>query len=179
MKKVLIALSVLGCILPSAPAQSDESLIRETVLPLPESLRAGAEVIQYEEGTRKKVIRKGTNGWICAADDPGGEFMVLCYYRELQHLYQRARELALQGEGAEERQSILGKEAKSGKLKVPEHGVAFVVRGLNQEVALPLTVVVLPFATAESTGLPTEIDPHRPWLMNAGTATAHIMLPGQ
>ena len=70
MKKVLIALSILGCALPSTPAQSDESLIRETVLPLPESLRAGAEVIQYEEGTRKKVIRKGTNGWICAADDP-------------------------------------------------------------------------------------------------------------
>jgi len=35
----------------------------------------------------------------------------------------------------------------------------------------------MPFATAESTGLPERpVEPHHPWIMNPGTHRAHIMI---
>jgi hypothetical protein len=37
-------------------------------------------------------------------------------------------------------------------------------------------VLYVPFATAESTGLPTAARVGAPWLMDAGTAGAHIMI---
>ena len=38
-------------------------------------------------------------------------------------------------------------------------------------------VVYLPFATAESTGLPeTPVGPNHPWIMDPGTHKAHIMI---
>jgi hypothetical protein len=39
--------------------------------------------------------------------------------------------------------------------------------------------VHMPGATGATTGLPEEPDSYRPWLMNAGTPVAHIMMPGQ
>jgi hypothetical protein len=38
--------------------------------------------------------------------------------------------------------------------------------------------VHLPYATSESTGFSTEPDNYRPWLMDAGTPNAHVMMPG-
>jgi hypothetical protein len=43
--------------------------------------------------------------------------------------------------------------------------------------ASALTVVYVPYATAESTGLPTEADAG-PWLMAPGKPWAHIMISG-
>ena len=38
-------------------------------------------------------------------------------------------------------------------------------------------VVYMPFATAESTGLPeSPVEPNHPWIMNPGTHRAHIMI---
>ena len=41
-------------------------------------------------------------------------------------------------------------------------------------------VIYMPFATPESTGLQAKgTEGGDPWLMDAGTTSAHIMLPGQ
>jgi hypothetical protein len=38
-------------------------------------------------------------------------------------------------------------------------------------------VIYIPYATAESTGLPTKADaPGMPWIMDPGTHRAHIMI---
>ena len=47
--------------------------------------------------------------------------------------------------------------------------------GSTQEDAVATMSIKLPYATAESTGLPTEERSNGPWLMWAGTAAAHIM----
>lgn len=55
----------------------------------------------------------------------------------------------------------------------------YTLRGHSAEGAVPLAVLHVPFATAESMGLSTEPDHYRPWLMAESTVMAHIMLPGQ
>ena len=74
---------------------------------------------------------------------------------------------------------ILRSEVESGRLIVPEMAMRYTLRGHSAEGALPLAVLHVPFATAESTGLSTEPDSFRPWLMNESTVMAHVMLPGQ
>ncbi len=73
---------------------------------------------------------------------------------------------------------VLGSEVKSGRLKMPEMAIRYTLRGSTVEGALSLAAIHVPFATAESTGLSTEPDNHRPWLMMESTVMAHIMLPG-
>ena len=46
-------------------------------------------------------------------------------------------------------------------------------------VAMTTTVIALPGATAQSTGLPDKRINDTIWIMNAGTTTAHIMIPGE
>ena len=52
-------------------------------------------------------------------------------------------------------------------------------RGPDLDNAVSVTVVFMPFATGAEMGLSEERDFHRPWLMYAGTAFAHVMIPGQ
>ena len=87
--------------------------------------------------------------------------------------------MAVKGKAGDERRSILAEEFEAGKLEVPDYAVVFILRGQSREAALPLTLVWTAFATEQSTGLPTEPDSYRPWLMNAGTIGAHIMFPGK
>ena len=88
---------------------------------------------------------------------------------------QRNRELRGQGMDPTERWTTIAAEMTSGKLTVPDYAMSFHLDGINLQRALPVANVRVPFATPESTGLLTEPDSHRPWLMSAGTAGAHIM----
>ena len=66
------------------------------------------------------------------------------------------------------------------KIEIPVAGTArYFLIGGGQDVLFPLMVISLPDATGESTGLPTEPNAYRPWLMHAGTPGAHIMIHGE
>ena len=167
----------------AAPAvgqiKEKEQQIEEAVLPLPEALRADAKVIRYDADAKHSVLREGTNGWICVTDDPTEGFTVGCHHESFHSFRQRRRELLADGKSRDEMRSIRAAEVESGKLKIPDYTLHFYLMGGRRETALPLTVVSVPFATKESTGLGTEPDNYRPWLMRAGTVDAHIMLPGR
>ncbi len=49
----------------------------------------------------------------------------------------------------------------------------------DREHARPHLTVAVPGATAESLGLPDKATQSGIWIMNAGTTTAHLMIPGQ
>ena len=138
-----------------------------------------ATVVSYDSGGQRMVLREGTNDWICRPDGSATGFLVRCYHRSLDAYFHRSGELGLQGKTGIERRLILVEEFKAGKLEVPDYAVVFLLRGQSREAALPLTIVWTAFATEQSTGLPTEPDSYRPWLMNAGTIGAHIMFPGK
>jgi hypothetical protein len=95
--------------------------------------------------------------------------------------------LRAEGKGAGEVFDIREQEAKSGKLKMPEQPTTLhMLEGPNGEYdpesgevknAYYRYVVYIPWATAESTGLPTRpIVPGAPWIMDPGTHRAHIMV---
>ncbi len=167
-------------VLAATPVVSaDESLVDQALLALPEELRAGAAVVRFEDG-RQVFLREGTNGMYCRADDPDTPGInIWCYPRAHDAYARRWYALAATGMAAPDVDAKIAKEIEAGELEWPQGVVNYNLRGPNLDNALSLTVVYLPFATGADVGIPEQRNFVRPWLMYAGTAFAHIMIPGQ
>lgn len=125
------------------------------------------------------ILRKGTNDFVCLADDPKKEDIgVSCYHAALDSFMERGRVLSKEGKSQKDIFDIREKEVKSGQLKMPEQPTTlYVLSGTkdNYDAAAGTLkngylryVVYIPYATAESTGLPLKPDvPGMPWIMDA------------
>src|ERR1051326_6263560 len=72
-------------------------------------------------------------------------------------------------------------EPNSGFTRVkPEFGsVWYHLAGPDKEHARGHMTIAVPGATAQSMGLPDKRVQNSIWIMNAGTTTAHLMVPGE
>lgn len=166
-------------------ASAEEQLV-SAVLAAPEERRADATVLGYDPQGKLVTLRKGSNDLICLADKPGDtRFSVACYHKDLEPYMARGRELDAQGiTGNERNEKYRWKEIKEGKLSMPrEPRILYVLSGKGYDAASGKVlnaslrwVIYYPFATPESTGLSTKSKRGEPWLMDAGTPGAHIML---
>jgi hypothetical protein len=169
---------------PGIPAR--ETQITAAVLAAPEDRRAGATVLGYDGTGTLVTLRQGTNDLVCLADDPRDEaFSVACYHKDLEPFMARGRELRAQGVTGKEREERRWKEIDAGTLKMPrEPRSLYVLTGTGFDAAAGKVadsytrwVLYTPYATPESTGLPTKPTvPGGPWLMFPGTAGAHVMI---
>ena len=160
----------------------------EAVNPLNEADQAGATVLGYRSGTTLEVLRQGTNQYVCLADMPGDQrFQVSCYHKDLDPFMARGRELAAMGKDMEQRRRIRIEEIEAGTLPMPKRAMLISLYGigdLDTATGLPdsvatLRVLYLPYANAQETGLDERPSRTSPYLMGAGTAWAHLMLPGE
>lgn len=188
MKTTLVRLFIglLG-ILPTALAMDvapPADQIASAILAAPKDKRNDATVLGYNEKGAVVTLRKGTNEFICLADDPADKtFSVACYHKDLEPFMARGRELAVQGVKGKERHEVRWKEVDAGKVSMPrEPRLLYVLTGNGFDAAKAEVtnaylrwVVYVPYATPESTGLSTTPGPG-PWLMYPGTAGAHIMI---
>ncbi|UII33658.1 hypothetical protein LVD17_07480 [Fulvivirga ulvae] len=168
------------------PNKQDQ--INAAIQAAPEEQQAGASVLGYDVEGKLVMIREGTNELICLADDPEKDgFSVACYHQDLEPFMARGRELYATGKNHGEVFEIREKEVKEGKLKMPDQPTTLHVLsgadGKYDAVTGKVTganlryVVYIPYATAESTGLPIRpIVPGGPWIMDPGTHRAHIMI---
>jgi hypothetical protein len=51
--------------------------------------------------------------------------------------------------------------------------------GADKDHARSHMTIAVPMATAQSLGLPDKSTANGIWIMNAGTTTAHLMVPGE
>ncbi len=167
---------------------SAEIQMKAAVLAAPEDKRTGATVYGYSAKGELVVLRKGTNEMICLGDDPQKKgFSVSCYHKNLEPFMKRGRDLQKQGKSSQEIFEIREKEAKAGTLLMPKQPSTLFVFSAPDENFNTTTgevkegnfryVVYIPYATAESTGLPLHPEaPGMPWIMDPGTHRAHIMI---
>ena len=165
-----------------------EIQIKTAVLPAPDEAKADAMVYGYNKEGKLIVLRKGNNNLVCLADDPTKEgISVSCYYKKLEPFMARGRELTAQGKNFKEKREIRVEEVASGKLKMPEEpSMMYIFYGTDENYDKTTGdlkdrkfryVIYTPFATTESTGLPSKPHaPGMPWLMDPGTHRAHIMV---
>jgi hypothetical protein len=167
---------------------TEEALIATSLMAAPAASREGCTVIGYNADGELVTYKEGDNEFIVLADDPKKSgFNAACYHKSLEPFMARGRELRAEGKTGPEIFDIREEEAKSGQLDMGIPGATLhIYYGPNDrydpethkvEGAQYRYVVYLPFATAESTGLPENpIGPNHPWIMNPGTHRAHIMI---
>jgi len=167
-----------------AATQSVEDQITEAVLPLPEDLRAGATVVIYDAETgARKVLRQGTNTLECEPRNPGDGF-IRCYSNLMTPRHELEAKLRAQKKSDKEIQEGVAEAIKAGTLKVPPYGTMSYRLATKEATIKRLWVMSVPYATPESIGVSTTSQRDAalkgqglPWLMLAGTANAHVMIP--
>ena len=181
-------LLILSCNSQAQEIPDKEVQISAAVMAAPEDKRAEATVLGFDADGNIVTLREGSNNMVCLADDPNSPgFNAACYHKDLEPFMARGRELKAEGKNPQEVFDIREEEAKSGKLNMPEApSTLHVLSGREGkynaesgevENASYRYVVYIPFATAESTGLPERpIVPGGPWIMDPGTHRAHIMV---
>lgn len=191
MKSLSLALvtclfTCAACAQPLPPNAKQQ--IATALLAAPAEQRAAATVYGYDQQGKLITLHEGSNALICLADDPTREgFSASCYHRDLEPFMQRGRDLKAEGKSGQEIFDLREKEVKAGKLKMPEQPSTLFVYSAPAEnydaEAGEVTdgsfryVVYIPYATAESTGLPLSPEaPGMPWIMDPGTHRAHIMI---
>jgi hypothetical protein len=184
---VVSTVAVLACFAAPVAAASPPAAeqIAAATLAAPAERRDGAAVLGYDEGGKVVTLRQGANDLICLYDDPSDDrWSVACYHQDLEPFMARGRELAAAGVKGPARNETRFKEVEEGKLALPKeprtlyvlHGSGFDTASGQVKDAYLRWVLYVPFATAESTGLSTTPAENAPWLMDPGTAGAHIMI---
>ncbi|RAJ99892.1 hypothetical protein LX87_01589 [Larkinella arboricola] len=185
-------LLLAGCcatqVLAQTTAPTPELQIKTAVLAAPADKRDGATIYGYSGKNEFIILRKGTNEYVCLADDPTQKGLnVSCYHKDLEPFMARGRELKKQGKTTAEIMKLREEEEKAGKWKMPKQPSTLFVYTAPDSSYNATTgdvkngylryVVYIPYATAESTGLPLKPEaPGMPWIMDPGTHRAHIMI---
>lgn len=171
----------LGC---QAQVNNADEQIAGAVLPAPPEMRDGVHVYGYDAAGQLVTIREGTNDLICLADQPGDDrFHAACYHTSLEPYMARGRALRAEGVDRQESFNIRHKEAQEGTLAMPDepaavYNVSAPLEGFDPATAqVGLYALYIPYATQANTGIPEAPNaPGAPWIMRAGTPSAHIMI---
>lgn len=171
--------------LPPPPLESGASQadVDKALIAAPGSQRDQATVIKWKPDFTYDTLRKGTNRLVCY--DRSGfpqqqPFSVQC--TSIANLDRVAQNLKAEASGdRKQSEALLAEMEKNGTRVKPEYGSMWhSVAGPDRERARPHhAMIAVPGATTQSTGLPDHPKNGGAWIMNAGTSTAHIMLPGQ
>ncbi|MEW6319521.1 MAG: hypothetical protein AB1635_00370 [Acidobacteriota bacterium] len=167
---------------PLEPGASQED-VDKALIAAPGSQRDQATVIKWKADYTYDTLRKGTNRLVCY--DRSGfplqqPFSVQC--TSIANLERVAQNLKAEATGDRKKsEALLAEMEKNGTRIKPEYGsMWWSVAGKSREEARPHHVMIaVPGATTASTGLPDNPKLGGAWIMNAGTSTAHIMVPGQ
>ena len=171
-----------------AQSSADTHLVNQALSAAPDELKEGARILAYDDQGMYRLVRDGDNGLTCVADNPGQEgFEAVCYHSELESYMARGRELRAEGMSGMETVSARGEEIEAGTLSFTEGPSSLYIRygdeayydeesGEVMDSRLRY-VIYTPFATAATTGLPTQpAGPGAPWLMLPGDWSANIMI---
>jgi hypothetical protein len=149
------------------------------VLAAPANLRDQATVVRWKPDFTYDTLRRGTNRLVCysrSGQPAQPPFSIEC--TSVANLERVAQNMRFEAMG-DARQAALAAAEKDGTRVKPEYGSIFYnFSGPDRERARAHMTVAVPGATTQSTGLPDNNKQGGAWIMNAGTSTAHVMVPG-
>ncbi|MEX2284237.1 MAG: hypothetical protein WEE89_17245 [Gemmatimonadota bacterium] len=171
----LVSLFLVFAVTPALRAQNDggriTDLIRSALSAAPASVSDGATVVDLHN----KVLRTGTNGWVCMPDNPDvPNNSPMCLderWREFMDAYMNKRRPAFRGTG-------FGYMLQGDFPASNTDPFAPRPTPSNQWVANAGSHVMMILSDAALLdGLPTDPKNGGPWVMWKGTPYAHVMIP--
>jgi len=169
---------------PALEAGASQADVDKALIAAPANMKDQATVIKWKPDFTYDTLRKGTNRLVCydrsgfAQQQP---FSVEC--TSIANIDRAAQNLKFEAAGGTDRmktQALLDAAEKDGTRVKPEFGsVWLTMNAPDKEHATRVhTTIAVPGATTQSMGLPTDNKQGGVWIMNAGTSTAHLMIPG-
>ena len=152
------------------------------LLAAPANLKDQATVIKWKPDQTYTTLRKGTNKLVCY--DRSGfplqqAFSIECTM--LGNIDRVAQNMKIEALGDRAKaQAAFDELEKAGTRVKPEFGSVFYhTQGPEQARARGHVTIAVPGATTATLGLPDTGRGGGVWIMNAGTTTAHLMVPGE
>jgi hypothetical protein len=182
MKRIVTIVAALLVASTSALAQTpDADAIDKALAAAPRNQKEAATVIKWKADQTYDTLKKGTNKLVCydRSGEPGMQpFAVQCTsLANLERVAQNRKFAAIADKAARDK-ALADAEADGTRVK-PEFGSVWLsMSGADRATARIHTTVAVPGATAQSMGIPDNNQKGGMWIMNAGTTTAHLMIPG-
>jgi len=162
--------------------------VDQALMAAPATLKDQATVVKWKSDFTYTTLRKGTNKLVCF--DKSGMALqpaVSIECTQLGNLDRVAQNMKVEAAAGErpKAQAQFDAMEKDGTRVKPEFGsVWYHVFGqdkdhVDKEHTRTHMTIAVPGATAQSLGLPDNPQAGGVWVMNAGTSTAHLMVPGQ
>lgn len=182
MKRIVLSIIAVVGLPTSIEAQSVQEAIDKALAAAPARARADAAVIRWNADHTYETLKEGTNRMVCydrSSEARRAPFDVQCTSvgnlpRVAQNRRFRAESADREAEGA-----LIEAAEANGTRVAPEYGSLWIaMRGDDLASARTHTTIAMPGATTESTGFPENGRAGGAWIMDAGTSTAHLMIPG-
>jgi hypothetical protein len=168
---------------PALEPGASQAEVDKALLAAPAPQRAQATVIKWNPADwTYTTLRKGTNRLVCFDKSglPGQlPFSVEC--SSIGNLDRIVQNMRFESEvDRAKRQAAIAAAEKDGSRAKPEFGsVWYHLQGQDQATARTHMTVAVPGATMASMGLPDNPKMGGVWIMDAGTSSAHLMIPGE
>ena len=168
----------------TAPLKTITDPVTQATLPLPDDLQNVATVSTFDASTGQRVVlREGTSTVECRPHDPESGF-TRCYHQDVWVSRDMNARLLAEGYSEDDASASVAKAVEDGAIpSTPMGSLGYRLYGENDRIRL-LWVLRVPGATATELGMPTESQRDNalagrgtPWMMNEGTAGAHLMIP--
>jgi len=163
-------------------AQAPDAAVQKALLAAPaRQKKEDVTVIKWKPDFTYDTLQKGSSTLVCydLSGFPGHPpFTIEC--TSMGNLKRVAQNLKFEALGDKDKiKAAFDAAEKDGTREKPEFGSAFIhFMGPDQEHANRHTTIAIPGGTASSTGLPDKPNAGGAWIMNPGSSTAHIMIPG-
>jgi hypothetical protein len=189
MKRIMLAVAGALSIASAVEAQAtyltlpNDQLIARAVLAAPAAARENVMVVKWNADNTYTTIKEGTGTLVCY-DHSGGPgerpFSAQCTNPGNLPRVQQNYQIEAQAAGDRERlRSLLQAAEANGTRVQPVFGSVWISFSGNDEASAGRHMTIaMPGATQASTGFPEDRTAGGAYIMDAGTSTAHLMVPG-
>jgi hypothetical protein len=168
---------------PALEPGASQADVDKALLAAPANLKNQATVIKWAPDQTYTTLRKGTNSLVCY--DRSGfpvqqPFSIECTM--LGNLDRVKQNMAIEKQGGDRAKAdaLFAELEKNGQRVKPEFGSVFYhIQGPDEARGRGHMTIATPGATTATMGLPDNGRGGGVWIMNAGTTTAHLMIPGE
>jgi hypothetical protein len=174
---------------PAAPqaleAGASQADVDRALLAAPANLKAGAMVIKWAPDQTYTVLRKANEGNRLVCYDRSGfpvqqAFSIEC--TQVGNIDRVKQNMKIEKEGGDrpKANALFAELEKNGTRVKPEFGSVFYhIQGPDEARGRGHVTIAVPGATTATLGLPDTGRGGVVWIMDAGTTTAHLMIPGE
>jgi hypothetical protein len=182
MKRIILAIFALMAVSVGAEAQSTQETIDRALAAAPNRARDEATVIMWNDDHSYETLQEGSNRMVCydrSSDEGRPPFASQCTVLGNLERVAQSRKFSAEAADRDGVNAMVAAAEANGTRVPPVFGSPFIsMNGRDEASARTHITIAMPGATMANSGFPENGRSGGAWIMDAGTTTAHLMIPG-